>query len=68
MSQFFTSGGQSIGASASASVLPVNIQELFPLGGIGWISLHSKDFSRVFSTTASILQCAAFFMYHLVCF
>ena len=47
MSQFFTSGGQSIGASASASVLPVNIQDWFPLGLTGWIS--SKGLSRVFS-------------------
>ena len=42
-SQFFTSGGQSTGASASASVLPVNIQGWFPLGLTGWISLQSKD-------------------------
>ena len=50
MSQF-TSGGQSIGSSASASVLPVNIQDWFPLGLIGLISLQSKGFSRVFSNT-----------------
>ena len=49
MSQFFTSGGQSIGASAS--VLPGNIQDWFPLGWIGWISLLSKGLSRVFSNT-----------------
>ena len=48
MSQFFASGGQSIGASASASVLPMNIQDLFPLGWTGWISLQSKGLSRVF--------------------
>ena len=42
MSQFFTSGGQSIGASASASVLPMNIQDRFPLGWTCWISLLSK--------------------------
>ena len=42
MSQFFASGGQSIGASASASVLPVNIQDWFPLGWTGWISLRCK--------------------------
>ena len=41
MSQFFTSGGQNIGVSASASVLPVNIQDWFPLGWTGWISLQS---------------------------
>ena len=53
MSQFFTSGGQSIGASASASgsVLPMNIQDWFPLGLTGWISLQSKRLSRVFSNT-----------------
>ena len=51
MSQFFTSGGQSIGASASALVLPMNIQEWFPLGLTGLISLQSKGLSRVFSNT-----------------
>ena len=50
-SQFFTSGGQSIGVSASASVLPVNIQDWFPPGWAGWISLQSKGLSRVFSNT-----------------
>ena len=49
MSQFFTSGGQSIGVSASTSVLPRNIQNWFPLGWTGWISLQSKGLSRVFS-------------------
>ena len=51
MSQFFTSGGQSIEVSASASVLPVNIQDWFPLGWTGWISLQSKGLLRVFSNT-----------------
>ena len=51
ISQFFTSGGQSIGASASASILPMNIQDWFPLGRTGWICLQSKGFSRVFSDT-----------------
>ena len=51
MNQFFTSGGQSIGASASASVLPMNIQDWFPLGWIGWLSLQFKGLSRVFNTT-----------------
>ena len=51
MSQLFASGGQSIGVSASASVLPMNIQNWFPLGWTGWISLQSKGFSRVFSNT-----------------
>ena len=49
MSQLFASGGQSIGVSASTSVLPVNIQDWFPLGLTGWISLQSKGLSRVFS-------------------
>ena len=49
MSQFFASGGQSIGASAS--VLPMNIQDWFPLGWTGLISLQSKGFSRAFSNT-----------------
>ena len=49
MSQLFASGGQSIGASASTSVLPMNIQDWFPLGWTGWISLLSKGLSRVFS-------------------
>ena len=51
MSQFFTSGGQSIGVSALASVLPMNIQDWFPLGLTGWVSLQSKELSRVFSNT-----------------
>ena len=49
--QFFTSGGQSIGVSASASVLPMNTQDWSPLGWTGWISLQSKGLSRVFSNT-----------------
>ena len=58
-SQFFTSGGQSIGVSASASVLPMNIQDWFPLGWTGWMSLLSKGLSRVFSDT--IVQKHQFF-------
>ena len=50
-SQFFTSGGQSIRTSASASVLNINIQDWFPLGLTGWLSLQSKGLSRVFSKT-----------------
>ena len=50
-SQFFTSGGQSIGVSTSTSVLSMNIQDWFPLGWTGWISLQSKGLSRVFSNT-----------------
>ena len=49
MSQFFASGSQNIVVSASASVLPLNIQDWFPLGWTGWISLQSKGLSRVFS-------------------
>ena len=51
ISQFFTSGSQRIGVSASASVLPMNIQDWFPLGWTGWILLQSKGLSRVFSNT-----------------
>ena len=51
MSQFFTSGGQSIGVSASASVPPMNTQDWSPLGWTGWIFLQSKGLSRVFSNT-----------------
>ena len=51
MSQFFSSGGLGIGASASASVLLMNIKDWFPLGLTGWISLQSKGLSRVFSNT-----------------
>ena len=51
MSQFFTSGGQSIRVSYSTSVLPMNIQDWFPLGWTVWISLQSKGLSRVFNTT-----------------
>ena len=55
VSQFLTSGSRSIGASASASVLPMNIQGWFPLELTGWISLQSKGLSRVFSST-TVLQ------------
>ena len=51
MSQFFTSGGQSVGVAASASVIPMNIQDWSPLGWTGWISFQSKGPSRVFSKT-----------------
>ena len=51
MSQLFTSGGQSIGVSASTSVLPMNIQDWFPLGWTAWISFLSKGLSRVSSNT-----------------
>ena len=51
MTQFFALGGQSIGVSASTSVLPMNIQDWYPLGWTGWISLQSEGLSRVFSNT-----------------
>ena len=51
MSQLFVSGGQSIGVSTSASILPMNIQDWFPLGWTGLISLQSKELSWVFSNT-----------------
>ena len=51
MNQFFASGGQSIGVSASASVLPMNTQDWSPLGWTGWLSLQSKGLSKVFSNT-----------------
>ena len=67
-SRFFISGGQSIGASASASVLPMNIQDWFPLGWIGWISLQSKDVKSLLQQhhwKALTLWCSAFFMAQL---
>ena len=69
MSQLFASGGQSIGASASASVLPVNIQVWCPLGLTGLISLLSKGFSSLlqyYNLKASVLQCSAFFTVQLL--
>ena len=51
MSWFFTTGGKSTGVSALASVLPMDIQDWFPLGWTGWISLQSKELSKVFSNT-----------------
>ena len=66
MSQLLESGGQSIGVSASTSVLPMNTQGWSPLGWTSWISLQSKELSKVFSDTkASILQCSAFFIVQL---
>ena len=69
MSQFFASGGQIIGVSASESSLPMNIQDWFPLGWTGWISLQSKGLPRVFSNThnskASNLWFLAFFIVQL---
>ena len=62
MSQFFASGGQSIGVSASALVLLMNIQDWFPLGWTGWISLLSKGLSRVLSNT-TVQNHQFFFLY-----
>ena len=56
MSRLFTSRGQIIGVSASTPVLPINIQNWFPLGWAGWISLLSKGLTRVFSNTTCLLQ------------
>ena len=61
VTQLFSSGGQSIGASAS--VLPMSIQDRFPLGWTGLISLQSKGLSRVFSNTKSITSLAFTFLY-----
>ena len=65
MSWLFTSGDQSIGTSASATVLPMNIQDSFPLGLTSLISLQSKELSRVFSSTTilSALSIAKYFKY-----
>ena len=59
MSQFFSSGGQSIGVSASASILPMTVQDWSSLGWTGWISLQSKGLSRVFSNT-TVWKCRFF--------
>ena len=64
ISQLFASGVQSIGVSASTSVLPMNTQDWSPLGWTGWTSVKSKGLSRVFSNT-TILQCSAFFTVQL---
>ena len=69
MSQLFAWGGQSIGVSASASVLPMDTQDWSPLGWTGWISLQSKGLSRVFSNTTvqnhQFFGCSAFFTVQL---
>ena len=68
MSQLFASGGRSFGASALASVLPMYIQDRFPLGMTGFIFLQSKGLSKVFSNTTiqkHQFQCSAFFMVQL---
>ena len=69
ISQFFISGGQRIGVSALASVLPMNIQDWSPLGLTGWLSLQSKGIFKSLlqhhSSKASILRCSAFFIVQL---
>ena len=65
MSQLFTSGGQTIGVSASTSVPPMNSQDWSPLGWTGWISLQSKGLSRVFSNTT--VQKHEFFILVAIC-
>ena len=68
MSQLFASDGQSIGVSASASVLPMNTQDWSPLGWTGWIFLQSKGLSSLLQhhwSKASILWCSAFFIVQL---
>ena len=69
VSQLFSWGGQSIGFSPSASVLPINTQDWSPLEWTGWISLQSKGLSRVFSNTIvqkpSVFRCSAFFTVQL---
>ena len=65
MSQLFASDGQSIGVSVLASVLPMNIQDWFPLGWTGWISLQARGLSRVFSnTTAQSINSSALSLLH----
>ena len=70
MSQLFALGGQNIGVSASASVLPMNIQDYFPLGLIDWFDLLAvqgtlKSLLQQHSSKASILQCSAFLVVQL---
>ena len=68
MCQLFVSGGQSIGVSASTSVLPMNTQDRSPLGWTGWISLQSKGLSSLLqhhSSKSSVLQHSAFFIVQL---
>ena len=68
MSQLFTLGGQSTGVSASASVIPMNIQDWYPLGWTDWISLQSKELKSLLqhhSSKASFLQCSALFIVQL---
>ena len=68
MSQLSSWGGQSIGVSASASVLPMNTQDWFPLEGTGWISLQSKGLSRVFSNTIVDIKFGQIQTWHIFVF
>ena len=68
MSQFFTSGGQSIGVSASGSVLPMHIHDWFPLGLTGWIFLQSKGLSRDFSNTPIVKSAFKSASILIICF
>jgi len=67
MSELFASGGQSIGVSASTSVLPVNTQDWSPLGWTGWISLQSKGLSRAFPNTTVLAVCIFLTLLFLIC-
>ena len=66
VSQFFASSGQSIEVSASASVLPMNFQDWFPLGWTGWISLPFKGLSKVISNTIDVMEKHQFFSAQLL--
>ena len=66
ISQFFAAGGPSTGVSASASVLPMNFQDWFPLGWTGWISLPVKGLSRVISNTIDVMEKHQFFSAQLL--
>ena len=68
MSQLFTCGGQSIGVSALASVLPMNTQDWSPLEWTSWICLQSKGLSRVFSNTTVDISCYYYHCYYYHCY
>ena len=68
MSQFFALGGQTIGVSASASVFPMNIQDWYPLGWTGWISLQSKGLTRFIKVSTNILACTMYNLFLLAAF
>ena len=68
MSQLFTWSGQSIGVSASASVLPMDTQDWYPLGWTGWISLQSKGLTRFIKVSTNILACTMYNLFLLAAF